>query len=325
METMVSEEVGQTGPLQVQYSQLNSANHDAIVSDKQTGANTELPQKRGQRLEQEMTGTTTVAVESLFEDVSMDGETVATIEGDSPPVCSHASSLLVFEDISMDGSDSHVQLVGQHSNLTPSCENVFKPLFSSSAVLCSESSKVGSDSSAPTSSVNGIGGVPTKTEGCHDLNLSDKATKERVTPLTTAAEVIKLEKTQHSVPNGVKQGALMTVQEADADTPSGSFHRRKRNHPTSILNEDTIMEHSGLEELLEKRARVCAMDDAVLCLKPEEKYDDSSSPEIVARELTRCLHEVCLWTDIKSWSLSEKSGCRKTLATTCILPLSTLT
>lgn len=313
METMVSEEVGQTGPLQVQHSQLNSMNHDATISDKRTGADPELHQKTGQRLEQEITGTacTTVAVQSLFEDISMDGETVATIEGDSPPVCSYGSSLLVFEDISMDGSDSHVQLVGQDSNLTPNCENVFKPLFSSSAVLCSESSKVGSDSLAPTLSVNEIGSVPTKTEGCHDLNFSDKATEERMTPLTTAAEVIRLEKTQHSVPNGVKQGATITVQETDADTPSGSFHRRKRNHPTSILNEETIMEHSGLEELLEKRARVCAMDDAIQCLKPEEKYDDSSSPEIVARELARCLHEVCLWADINFWSLSEKSVCCK--------------
>ena len=324
METMLSEEVGQTGPLQVPYSQLNSMNHDAIISDKRTGPDPELHQKTGQRLEEEITGTTctTVAVQSLFEDVSMDGETVATIEGDSPPVCSHGSSLLVFEDISMDGSDSHVQLVGQDSNLTP---NVFKPLFSSSAVLRSESSKVGSDSLAPTLGVNGIGSVPTKTERCHDLNFSNKATEQRMTPLTTAAERIKLEKTQHSVPNGVKQDATITIQETDADTPSGSFHRRKRNHPTSILNEDTIMEHSGLEELLEKRARVCAMDDAIQCLKPEKKYDDSSSSETVARELARCFHEVCLWADINFLELVREIQVLQMLATTCVLSLSTLT
>lgn len=298
----MTEEVGQTGPLQLRYSELNSVNHDALISDKRTGADPELPQERGQRLEQEMTSTTTVDVQSLFEDVSMDGETVATIEGDSPPVCSHVSSLLVFEDISMDGNDSHPQLVGQNSNLTPNCENVFKPLFSSSAALCSESPKVGSDSSAPTLSVNGTCSLPTKTESCHDLNLSGKVfgateegcnTSEHMTQLNTVTgEVIELEKTQHSVQNGVKQGIPIMVQEADA--PKSSFYRRKRNHPTSILNEDTIMEHSGLEELLEKRARVCMMEDALQCLKPEEEVDGSSPPERVARELARCLHEVCV-------------------------------
>ena len=299
----MTEDVGQTGPLQLRYSQLNSVNHDAIICNKRTGADPKLPQERGQRLEQEITSTTTLAVQSLFEDVSMDGETVATIEGDSPPVCSHVSSLLVFEDISMDGNDSHAQLVGQNSNLTPNCENVFKPLFSSSAALCSESPKVGSDSSAPTLSVNGTSSLPTKTESRHDLNFSGKVfgaaeegcnTSKRMTPLNTATEeVTKLEETQHSVQNGVKEGTPITVPEANA--PSGSFYRRKRNHPTSILNEDTIMEHSGLEELLEKRARVCVMGDALQCLKPEEEEVDGSSPaERVARELARCLHEVCV-------------------------------
>ena len=295
----MTEEVGQTGHLQLRHSQLNSVNHDGIISDKRTGADLKLPQERGQRLEQEMTSTTTIDVQNLFEDISMDGETVATIEGDSPPVCSHVSSLLLFEDISMDGNDSHVQLVGQNSIPTQSCENVFKPLLSSSAALCSESPKVGSDSSAPALSVIDSS-LPAKTESCHELNFSGKmfgATEEgceQMTPLNTATgEVTQLEKTQHSVENGVEEGAPIAVQEADA--PKGNFCRRKRNHPTSILNEDTIMEHSGLEELLEKRARVCVMEDALQCLKPEEEeVNGSSPPERVARELARCLHEVCV-------------------------------
>ena len=293
METMLTEEVGQTGPLQLRHSQLNSVNHDGIISDKRTGADVKLPRERGQRLEQEMTSTTTIDVQNLFEDVSMDGETVATIEGDSPPVCPRVSSVLVFEDISMDGNDSHVQLVGQNSILTQNCENVFKPLLSSSAAPRSESPKVGSDSSAPTLSVNGISSLPTKTESFHHLNFSGKmfgATEEGCEQMNTATgEVTQLEKTQHSVENGVKEDAPIMVQETDA--PKG---RRKRNHPTSIPNEVTIMEHSGLEELLEKRARVCVMEDALQCLKPEEEVNGSSPPERVARELARCLHEVCI-------------------------------
>ena len=62
------------------------------------------------------------------------------------------------------------------------------------------------------------------------------------------------------------------------------LRRRKRKR-----KRDDIMEHSGLESSLVKR--VAIQVEAMSCLKPSG-IDMDSTPEMVARELVKCMHEV---------------------------------
>ena len=74
--------------------------------------------------------------------------------------------------------------------------------------------------------------------------------------------------------------------------PDTGIHSRKRSHP--ISSDDTVMDHSGLEESSGKRSRLCVKDGVMQCLRLQGvKKGDSCPPQRVAEELARCLHEVC--------------------------------
>ena len=52
---------------------------------------------------------------------------------------------------------------------------------------------------------------------------------------------------------------------SDVQDPDALGVGRKRSHP--ISSDDTVMDHSGLEESSSKRSRVCVKDGVMQCLR----------------------------------------------------------
>ena len=77
---------------------------------------------------------------------------------------------------------------------------------------------------------------------------------------------------------------------ADVWDPDALSVGRKRSH--SISSDDTVMDHSGLEESSSKRSRVCVKDGVMQCLRPGGIDGGCSPLGRMAQELSRCLHEV---------------------------------
>ena len=77
---------------------------------------------------------------------------------------------------------------------------------------------------------------------------------------------------------------------ANVQGPDAQSVGRKRSHP--ISSDDTVMDHSGLEESSSKRSHVCVKDGVMQCLRPQGIDGGCSPPWRMAQELSRCLHEV---------------------------------